>query len=62
MTAQSKRNGVEVADIFREYIGAYRDRYKMPVSHLKVAGAILNCRTAYLGGHLERCDNCKAEC
>ena len=61
MTAQSKRNGVEVADIFPEYIGAYRDRYKMPVSHLKVAGAILNCRTAYLGGHLERCDNCKAE-
>ncbi len=33
----------------------------MPVSHLKVAGAILNCRTAYLGGHVQRCDQCGSE-
>jgi hypothetical protein len=33
----------------------------MPLSHLKVASAILNCRTAYLGGHIERCDRCQAE-
>ena len=51
-------NKLEVADIFRQYIGRYRKRYKMPVSHLKVASSILNCRTAYLGGHIERCDQC----
>jgi hypothetical protein len=61
VTAANSRNGVEVADIFRQYIGAYRARYKMPVSHLKVASDILNCRTAYLGGHIERCDHCQAE-
>jgi hypothetical protein len=61
VTAASSRNGVEVADIFRQYIGAYRARYKMPVAHLKVASAILNCRTAYLGGHIERFDRCQAE-
>jgi len=61
VTAASSRNGVEVADIFRQYIGAYRARYKMPVAHLKVASAILNCRTDYLGGHIERCDRCQAE-
>jgi hypothetical protein len=55
------RNGIEVADIFREHIGHYRARYKMPPDHLKVAGAILNCRTSYLGGHMERCDQCGAE-
>jgi len=61
VTAASSRNGVELADIFRQYISAYRTRYKMPVSHLKVASAILNCRTAYLGGHIQRCDHCQAE-
>ena len=61
MTAANSRNRVEVADIFRQYIGVYRARYKTPVSHLKVASAILNCRTAYLGGHIERCDHCQAE-
>lgn len=33
----------------------------MPVSHLKVASDILNCRTAYLGGHVQRCNQCKTE-
>jgi hypothetical protein len=61
VTAANSRNRVEVADIFRQYIGAYRARYKMPVSHLKVASAILNCRTAYLGGHIERCDHCQGQ-
>ncbi len=61
MKAANSRNGGELADIFRQYISAYRKRYKMPVSHLKVAGAILNCRTAYLGGHIERCNHCQAE-
>jgi hypothetical protein len=61
VAAASSRNGIELADIFRQYIGAYQLRYNMPVSHLKVASAILNCRTAYLGGHIERCDHCKAE-
>jgi hypothetical protein len=61
VTAASSRNGVEVADIFRQHIGAYRARYKMPLSHLKVAGAILNCRTAFFGGHIERCNHCQVE-
>ena len=56
-----QRNGIEVADIFRQHIGQYRERYRMPVAHLKVVGDILNCRTAYLGGHIERCDNCHTE-
>lgn len=56
-----QRNGIEVADIFRQHIARYRKQYGMPPSHLKVAGDILNCRTAYLGGHVERCDHCAAE-
>ena len=33
----------------------------MPVSHLKVIEAVERCRTAVLGGHLERCDSCGFE-
>ena len=56
-----QRNGIEVADIFRQHIGRYRKKYRMPPPHLKVAGDILNCRTSYLGGHIERCDHCGTE-
>jgi hypothetical protein len=55
------RTKIEVADIFRLYINDYRARYKMPKAHLKVVSDILNCRTAYLGGHVERCNACGAE-
>jgi len=35
--------------------------HPLPVSHLKVIEAVERCRTAVLGGHLERCDSCGFE-
>src|SRR5262245_18371065 len=55
------RSGVELADIFRAYGQAYRRDQPLPVSHLKVIEAVEHCRTAALGGHLERCDSCGFE-
>ena len=55
------RSGVELADIFRAYGEAYRRNHPLPVSHLKVIQAVERCRTAALGGHLERCDSCGFE-
>jgi predicted Zn-ribbon and HTH transcriptional regulator len=52
---------VELADIFRAYGEAYRRDQPLPVSHLKVIEAVERCRTAALGGHLERCDSCGFE-
>lgn len=49
---------IEVADIFKEYGDAYRNKYRLPLQHLKVMSAIEDCRTAKLGGHTEICDNC----
>jgi Putative transposase/Transposase zinc-binding domain len=49
------RGGVELADIFRAYGQAYRRNHRLPVSHLKVIEAVERCRTAALGGHIERC-------
>ena len=49
-----------VADVFRRFGPAYRDRYahRMPRAHLKTMHAIEACRTPALGGHLYECDHC----
>jgi Putative transposase/Transposase zinc-binding domain len=50
----------EVADIFRRYGQAYRQQHgaSMSAAQRRVMTAIEVCRTAALGGHLERCDQC----
>src|SRR6266536_4111891 len=55
------RRGFELADIFRAYGESYRRDHPLPVSHLKVMQAVERCRTAALGGHIERCDSCGFE-
>jgi hypothetical protein len=51
----------ELADVFRLYGEAYRRAHHPPPSHRKVMRAIEACRTAELGGHMERCDVCGLE-
>lgn len=51
----------EVADILRMHGREYRGNHSLPLSHLKVMHSIEVCRTAYLGGHIERCDSCGYE-
>lgn len=53
-------NGVEVADIFRQYGPSYRQSHEMPLNQLRTMRAIEICRTAELGGHVEECDTCGA--
>jgi hypothetical protein len=57
------RPKLEVADIFRRYGTAYREQRadSMSVAQRRVMSAIEQCRTAALGGHLERCDACGHE-
>src|SRR5437016_1074313 len=54
------RPELEVADIFRDHGAAWRSANAGHVSldQLKVISAIERCRTAALGGHVERCENC----
>jgi Putative transposase/Transposase zinc-binding domain len=54
------RPAVEVADIFRHRGPAWRASHAGHVSldQLKVMSAIERCRTAALGGHIERCEAC----
>jgi hypothetical protein len=57
------RPKLEVADVFRRYGEAYRQQHgaSMSVAQWRVMAAIAVCRTAALGGHLERCDQCGYE-
>jgi predicted Zn-ribbon and HTH transcriptional regulator len=57
------RTRLEVADIFRACGAAYRSTNKGHISldQLKVMNAIERCRTAALGGHVARCEDCAYE-
>jgi hypothetical protein len=54
------RPALEVADIFRDHAPAWRQANAGHVSRdqLKVMTAIERCRTAALGGHVARCEDC----
>jgi len=54
------RSTLEVADIFRDHGAAWRKANAGHVSlgQLKVMSAIESCRTAVLGGHVARCEDC----
>ena len=52
---------LELADILHRHIGDYRKRYPMSKEQFEVVYDILSCRTAYLGGHVEKCDHCGLE-
>ena len=54
------RPALEVADIFRDHGAAWRQANTGHVSldQLKVMSAIERCRTAVLGGHVARCEDC----
>jgi Putative transposase/Transposase zinc-binding domain len=55
------RPTLEVADIFRGHGAAWRQANAGHVSldQLKVMAAIERCRTAALGGHVARCEDCE---
>ena len=58
MTNKDPKPSVEVADILREHIVDYQQVYGLFPEKYKIVYDLLNCRTAYLGGHLKQCDHC----
>ncbi len=54
------RPTLEVADIFRRHGAAWRQANAghLSLGQLRVMSAIEACRTATLGGHVERCEDC----
>jgi hypothetical protein len=56
------RPALEVADIFRDHGPAWRRAHAghLSLDQLKVMSAIERCRSAALGGHVLRCEDCAA--
>src|SRR5215467_5956388 len=54
------RPALEVADVFRGHGAAWRaaNAGHVSLAQLKVMSAIESCRTAALGGHVARCEDC----
>jgi len=54
---------LEVADIFRDHGPAWRavNKGRISLNQFKVMNAIERCRTAALGGHVARCEDCDHE-
>lgn len=55
------RPSLEVADILRAHGETFRRAHAghLSLEQLKVMSAIEACRTAELGGHVARCDDCE---
>lgn len=56
-----KNRKIDIADILREHIVDYQKKYPLQGQHYKIVHDVLSCRTAYLGGHVDKCDSCGTE-
>jgi hypothetical protein len=61
METSSNSTKAEMADILHEYGPEYLKTHQMCPDQQKAYRAILNCRTAIMGGHLQQCDHCGYE-
>ena len=51
----------ELAQIIKEYRESFTQKHAPLKHHLRVLNALEHCRTAYFGGHVDRCDSCNHE-
>ena len=49
----------EVGDIFRTHAASYIEAYSASAQQRRVMRAFEQCRTAALGGHVDKCDHCR---
>lgn len=54
----SHNKSVGLADVFRLHGETYAQENQLTPEQYKVMHAIMNCRTAILGGHVDQCDSC----
>lgn len=55
---ENKKQPMELAEIFSSHANDFLQNNKLCPEQLKAFHAIMQCRTAALGGHVDRCDNC----
>ena len=53
-----KKPTVEIAHILQKHLEDYKRQYRLGSEHRKILSDLLNCRTAKMGGRVDRCDTC----
>jgi hypothetical protein len=53
-----KKPTLEIAHVLQKHIEDYKRQYRLGPEHQKILSDLLNCRTAKLGGRVDRCDTC----
>ena len=56
-----KESNNELADVIRNFLPALNKKSKLPAYKLRALDAIMKCRTEYMGGHIEVCEECGVE-
>lgn len=56
-----EKSSTELADIFNLHANSYIAKHRLSKEQYKAVNAIRNCRTAALGGNVQRCACCHAE-
>ena len=49
---------IELQDIFEEFVQDYAKKYNPTPAQWRVINDIISCRTAVLGGHIDKCEDC----
>jgi hypothetical protein len=60
VSVRETRTQFEVADVLREYGESYKAQHPVTPQQARVMGAMIACRTAQLGGHVQLCQDCGA--
>ncbi|MFA5514425.1 MAG: transposase zinc-binding domain-containing protein [Sphaerochaetaceae bacterium] len=55
---ENKKSSVELADVFSSHAQDFLQSNRLCPEQAKAFTAIMQCRTAALGGHIDRCDEC----
>lgn len=48
----------EISSVIHNFLEGFNAENKLPSYKLRTLGALLKCRTAYMGGHIEACESC----
>lgn len=57
-SVETGRSALTVAEVFRAHWAEYRRRYPVTRQQRKAVEAMMACRTAALGGHIDLCPAC----
>lgn len=57
-TAPRMDNRAELATVIKNFLPDFNKNNKLPAHKLRVLDALLKCRTEYMGGHIEACEDC----